>query len=345
MTFDHARHFREQVVWCERLGSPFTAALLARAADDFADIADLFSFRDDWRVHDASALRFAGALNAAVIGARAPEMAALYPAPGRAWSMDAVWPAALAFLARERDWVIDFLRQAPQTNETRRTIALLPAFLELAQYGPLHVREVGASAGLNLNWDRFGYRTQDWTLGDQSGCVIDTEWRGRAPRLDAKIEVASRAGCDVHPLDIRDDAAFRRLKAYIWPDQFERVARFERAAEVARAHYTAVDQEDAGAWLERRLAGALPRGVTVIYHSIAWQYFSAETDARARAAIEAAGARATDGARLAWVRFEHDKFLGYPGDDYTVDVALWPGDGVHRPIAKADPHVRWVEML
>ncbi len=347
MAFDHPTHFRGQVVWCEQLGSAFTAALLARAADEFAAIADLFAFRDDWRPHDASALRFAGALNAAVIMGRAPGLAALYPAPGRSWDIEAVWAAALRAIAADRDWFVEFLHQAPQTNETRRTLALLPAFLELAKHGPLHMLEVGASAGLNLNWDRFGYRTQDWTYGDvrAGACVIDTEWRGGRPALDVDVRVASRAGCDVHPLDIRDADSFRRLKAYIWPDQFERVARFERAVEVARAQYTAVDQEDAGLWLERRLSGDLPEGVTVIYHSVAWQYFPAETDARAKAAIAAAAARATPARRLAWVRFEHEKFLGYPGNDYVIDVAEWPGDGAFRPIAKADPHVRWVALL
>ncbi len=348
MTFDHAAHFRDQAVWCETLGSPFTAALLRRAADAFAAIGDLFSFRDDWRPHDASALRFAGALNAAVITGRAPALAALYPAPGRAADIDRVWPEALRVLAADRDWIVAFLHQAPQTNETRRAIALLPAFLDIAAGGgPLHMREVGASAGLNLNWDRFAYRTQSWTWGggDPRAPVIDTDWRGPAPKLDAKVEIASRAGCDVHPLDVRDAAARARLKAYIWPDQFERVARFERAADLATTHLTNVAEEDAGAWLERQLSGDLPEGVTILYHSVAWQYFPAETDARGRAAILAAGARATPARRLAWVRFEHERFLRYPGNDYVVDVALWPGDGAFRPIAKVDPHLRWAELV
>lgn len=345
MAFDHPRHFLHQADWATRLGSPFTAALLTRGARDFDRIAPLFTFRDDWRPHDAAPLRFAGGLNAAVISDRAPALAALYPEPGRAWNMDAVWAEALRTIEADSAWLMEFMRQAPQTNETRRTLALLPAFLRLSRHGPLHMREVGASAGLNMHWDRFGYRTQTWSFGAAAGCLIDTEWRGDAPDLAAAPSVATRAGCDVHPLDIRDEAATQRLKSYIWPDQFERVARFESAAEIARANYVGVARADAADWLERQLAGDLPEGVTVIYHSVAWQYFPADTDARGRAAIHAAGARATPQRRLAWVRFEHDKFLGYPGDGYTIDMALWPGDGAFTPIAKADPHVRWVELL
>lgn len=344
--FDHAKQFRDQQQWCLRLGSPFTAALLGHGADRFDDIAHLFAFKTDWWAGDASALRFAGALNAAAISGRAPELTALYPPARTEWDIGEIWRAALASIAREPEWYSAFMHQAPQTNETRRSIALLPAFVAAARCGgPLHMREVGASAGLNLNWDRFAYRTQSWSRdGAANAPVIDTDWRGNALNVRA-LDVATRAGCDVHPLDVRDAAQRLRLKSYIWPDQPERVARFERAADLAIAHDVRAVQADAGAWLEAQLAGAPPEGVTIIYHSVAWQYFSKETDARARTAIATFAAQATPQRRVAWVRFEHDKFLGYPGDDYTVDLAMWPGDGTPRVIAKVDPHVRWVAPL
>ena len=61
-----------------------------------------------------------------------PELAARYPAARPDWSMDEVWPVARAFLARERAAVAEFIRSAPQTNETRRSIALLAGFLAFA---------------------------------------------------------------------------------------------------------------------------------------------------------------------------------------------------------------------
>lgn len=47
-----------------------------------------------------------------------------------------------------------------QTNEVGRSALLLPAFVLVsrqAQRRPLHLVEIGASAGLNLLWDRYGY--------------------------------------------------------------------------------------------------------------------------------------------------------------------------------------------
>src|SRR5262249_23955211 len=154
-----------------------------------------------------------------------------------------------------------FVQSPPQTNETRRTIALLPGFFAAARGGgPLHVLEIGASAGLNTNWDRFAYRAGGWSWGatDPGAPSIDTAWRGPAPDLSTPLTVASRGACDLQPLDVRDPAQRDQLRAYVWPDQTERLARFDRAVALAIRHVTRVERAAADAWLAERLAGTLP---------------------------------------------------------------------------------------
>lgn len=346
MAFDPVHNFRAQAESCAEFGSPFTCALLLRAADNWDVVGPLFEERA-WHARDAISIRFAGALHAAVLMGRAPALAAEYPAAKRNWGTDAVWRQATRAIEADRAWFEAFLKHPPQTNETRRTICLLPAFLEAAAGGgPLHMLEVGASAGLNQNWDRFAYDAGAWRWGsaDPGAPRVDTEWRGPAPRV-APVVVASRAACDAHPLDIRDAASRARLRAYVWADQVDRLERFDRAVALALANDTRVETEDAGKWLEKRLAGALPEGVTIVYHSIAWQYFSGETHAHAKAMIAAAAKRATPERRLAWVRYEHNKVLGLNEEGFSLDLTQWPGDGVPRRIAHVDPHARWVEML
>ena len=66
-----------------------------------------------------------------------------------------------------------------------------------------------------------------------------------------------------------------------------------------------IDEEDAGAWLESQLAIDVPRNtVTVVQHSLMWQYLPDETKQRAEAAIAEAGERATRRRPLAHVSFE-----------------------------------------
>jgi len=71
------------------------------------------------------------------------------------------YPAFRAFCLSHRQQIIDVVTtRLVQTNEVSRCAYLLPAFGLIAETArlPLALVEVGASAGLNLLWDRYGYR-------------------------------------------------------------------------------------------------------------------------------------------------------------------------------------------
>ena len=342
-------HFAEQARFCEVYGSPFMARLLEELARDIAAGGPAADLVADWPRSprtDALAVRLAGALHAAVLSGRDPALAAEYPAAAPAWDIARVWPLARAFLARERDWVAGFLASAPQTNETRRTIALLAGFLFLAARHDLELEmlELGASAGMNLYWDRFAYRTASWSWGGDRAVQITTEWNGPPPPLDAVPRIRSRAACDLNPIDIRDPAERLRLRAYIWADQTERLARFDAAAALAIASDARVERADAAEWLEARLPRRSPDALTVVYHSVFYQYPRTETRQRIARAIEQAGESAT--APLAWLRLEPEAVLGGPRDSvrFVVDLVTWPG-AERRTLAITDGHGNFVNAL
>lgn len=119
-----------------------------------------------------------------------------------------------------------------QTNECRRCAALLPGIWE----GPLdrfHLVEVGTSAGLNLALDRYRYRWGDLVWGPESSVTIESELRGAEPRL-RNIEVLSRTGLDLNPIDANDPDERLWLEALIWPEHHERRARLSAALEMIR---------------------------------------------------------------------------------------------------------------
>jgi hypothetical protein len=345
-----ARVFDLQAGWCTAMGSRFMAELMGEVRDDVSAGGVTAALIGDWPSNplaDALPMRFAGALHAAALSGRDPVLAALYPRNGAAWDAGAVWAAVQDFIVRERDWVVAFLTDPPQTNETRRAIGLLPAFLACARHGPLHLLEIGASAGLNLMWDRFRFETPSWSWGVGEAPVITTDWQGPPPAdLDARVMVAARAGCDRNPLDVHDPEHVLRLRAYLWPDQPERLQRLDAALALSQREGVRPEQADAAAWLTQRLAALLPEGVTVIYHSVVWQYLPPETKRAATAAIEAAAMRADDAHRLTWVRFEANAVLGLEGalEEMSVELLQWPG-GVRRIMSRVDPHARWVKPI
>ncbi|MEZ5995632.1 MAG: DUF2332 domain-containing protein [Hyphomonadaceae bacterium] len=341
-------HFREQAIFCTEYGSPFTGQLISCFADDLEGEGPVAALTRDWTTNpraDVVALRLAGALHAAALTGRDAALAAGYPAANPNWDMGEIWPLARAFLAREPDWVGQFLRYAPQTNETRRAIGLLAGFLEFAQQwqGPMDMLEIGASAGLNMNWDRFAYKTATWSWGGASAVVIDTDWQAATPAIEARPSVRGRSGCDINPLDIRDEGERQRLKSYIWPDQADRLARFDGAVALALEHDIRVERADAAAWIADKLAKRARDAATIIYHSVFLQYPPRDTRAAIVRAITEAGAEAVSSAPLAWVRLEPEAVTDgvENGLRFVIDLTTWPG-GVRRKLGFTDGHVRTV---
>lgn len=348
-------HFREQAGFCRELGSPFMEALCTAMADDIEAGGPVARLVKDWPDNprrDALSLRIAGYLHYSALGRRAPDLTAVYPAANPDWTMAEVWPVARDWLARHERAARIFMKSPPQTNETRRAIALLPGFLKAAgQFpGPMHLLELGASAGLNQNWDRFNYRTSRWELTGRSDVTIETDWDGPPPdHLDITINVASRAACDQSPIDLSKSSSARRLKSYVWPDQPERLARLDAAVALARRTRARVEQADAAAWLRTKLESRPEQGLSLIYHSVFLQYPPAETRQALREMISEAGAAASWERPLAWVCFEPGAFfqgpdnVGIDPNDFITYVKLWPGEEEYR-LLRSDGHVQKVEL-
>ena len=96
-----------------------------------------------------------------------------------------------------------------QTNAVPRSLVLRIAMTRVAAElaAPVHLIEVGASAGVHLRFDRYGYVVGGVQYGDAGSRVqIDAELRGtRAlPDLDAIPPVASAVGVDLAPVDATD---------------------------------------------------------------------------------------------------------------------------------------------
>jgi len=344
--------FRLQARFCLDFGSPFTSQLLDRAADDIAADGIVAQLTANWPGHpraDAVSLRFAGALHAAVLTGRDPDLAAHYPGTVNDWSMDAVWPLAEVFLKRDAAWVRQFMASPPQTNETGRATGLAAGFMFLAESapGPFHLLELGASAGLNLNWDQFRYAYESWGRSKGAGPLIPTVVTGELPPW-RDVAIASRAACDQNPIDPATAEGALRLRAYVWADQAARLDRLNAAIDLAITSGLKVEKADAAAWTRVKLAGDLPRGVTVIYHSVFYQYPPRDVRIAISDAVEEAGRRASADRQLAWVRFEPESILGAATGSarYVLNIVRWDGAGQHeQTLADVDPHGRFMSWV
>jgi hypothetical protein len=320
-------HFQRQAETCERLGSPFTAAVLTALADALAGgapaLAPVARHAGDPKA-GALALRVAGALHRIAQDGRDHRLARLYSCGDASLARRSAALLSSVLLANQH--ILEaYLASPPQTNEPARSAMLLGGFLTVAAATrlPLGVLEIGASAGLNLIFDRYRYDFGSWRWGGEGAVpTIAAAWQGPRPP-DVPLLVRHRRGCDSHPLDLRADESRRRLRSYVWPDQRDRLRRLEAAIATALSFDPpVVDHDDAADWLEAHLEKLQPGNVTVIVHSIVWQYLTAEKRARITGAIVRRGAAAKAGAPpLAWLRLEPEPDRAQP----ALRLTLWPG--------------------
>lgn len=277
---------------------------------------------------DALPLRLAAGLHALVLTGSDPALAAAYAA------RDPL-SAALAALDRHGAHLDRWLDTPPQTNEVRRSAPLLAAaHLLTARFGlPLTLSELGASAGLNLLWDRCTLALPTRTLG-QGPISLAPAWEGPLPPAPP-FTIADRAGCDLNPLDPETDRLC--LLAYLWPDQPDRLTRTEAALREAAALRPKITQADAADWLDHRLATPRQGRLHIVFHTVAAQYFPATTRARITESLRTAGGKATPTAPLAHLTMEAD---GTP-DGAALTLTTWPG-GQAEPLGRACFHGRWV---
>ncbi len=339
-------HLREMVRICNELGSPFTAQLFEKMVKDFDAGGPTAALIDEWPTNpraDFLALRLAGALHAAALTERDSALTMAYPPRNTFWRMEELWPIARTFLQRESAWVAQFLKSPPQTNETGRSIALLAGFLYFADQwdGPVDMLEIGASAGLNLIWDKFSYQTQTWSWGSPGSVLIEADWQGPIPPTDALPRIRRKAACDLNPLDIRIPEERLRLRSYIWPDQPDRLARFDGAVALALESGLEVERANAADWLLKKLSARALDAATIVYHSVFLQYPPEEVRQDIVRTIYDAGAAATSKAPLAWVRVEPEALVDGVADSkrFTIDLTVWPG-GVRRIVGHTDGHGR-----
>jgi hypothetical protein len=271
-------------------------------------------------------------------------LAAYYPTVGGDWPRPGLAQALTDFCAERAERLQSTLAmRRTQTNETARCAGLLPTFAAVGDGRPLALIEVGASAGLNLNWDRYAYDYGGTPAGAPSSpLTIACELHG--PRVPPLVPppVSTRVGVDLSPLDASDHADARWLHACLWPDQPARHARLEAALDIAREHPVEVRRGDALEELPGLIAEPPEDTLVCVFHTAAVAYFGDERVQELTALLEAVERE------IVWVSGEASSILGGGpvAEGAPLHFALMagrPGALVER--GRMGHHGGWLEWL
>ncbi len=342
MSDDLVASFRWQAEACRELGSPFYGSLIDLITDDLTEggpIRRVVRGYESDAGASALALRLMGTVHGMVLSGEAPLLAEHYPSVGGDGDPLAAAAEFVPYVADHEQRVRSGLVNAPQTNEVGRSAALFGALLHLRPDTPVRLFELGASAGLNMLADRFRYLAAD---GDSWGpvsspVVLEGAW-DRVPS-HTEVELMERRGTDLSPVDITSEEGALTLTSYVWPDQITRLERLRAVIGIAHRHPVVVETGGVGDFLTD--IELVEDTLTVVWHSIMWQYVAAAEQERASDEFARLIDSSTSTARFVHVSFEPHR----PDPDQRVVyvVAYEDRNGEHI-IGEAAPHgipTRW----
>ncbi len=120
---------------------------------------------------------------------------------------------------------------------------------------PVRLVEIGTSAGLNLRADQFWISGAGVSFGPESSPVrMPGAWHGQPPPV-RPVEVVSRTGGDLAPVDPVSEQGRLLLLAYVWADQVDRLDRLRGACELAARIPADLRREAASQTIARTQAG------------------------------------------------------------------------------------------
>ncbi len=236
--------------------------------------------------------------------------------------------------------------------------------------GELSLVEIGASAGLNLCWDSFGMRLVFPDLGEDGKEVVRMAGDRRSPvqlrcevglgeggeggegrprgqaerpsRVQATLAglaagaplppVVERLGMEIEPPDLERPAEADWLRAFLWPEQPERRARFDAAIDLGRRHRWPVVKADASRDLLRESARLRADTQLCLVHTYLVTQLTRETRSDLRAQI----------GQLSRAREVIQIGVEEPEDEVLLTVTFWKqGETVaERVLGRCDPHGR-----
>ena len=251
-------------------------------------------------------------------------------------------PALRAFCLEHEQALTSLLAtRMVQTNVVRRCASVLPAFAhvdELGLGGTLYLIEIGASAGLNLNWDNYGYDSGAGSVyGDpRSPVQISSTFRGsQRPVMPGVLPIlAGRVGVDLNPIGLNDPEEALWLKALVWPERSDELELLEAAMQVALETPPKVTKGDALDLLPGLIDSVPEDQIPCLFHSHVLNQFPRE----ARKAFWDLVVEHGSKMNMAVVSKEGG------GEDSVVEVTHFR-DGVktHQRLANCDSHGYWLE--
>ncbi len=179
-----------------------------------------------------------------------------------------------------------------QTNEVQRCALLLPAVNMVSEKSgveKISLVDVGASGGLNLLMDQVFIQYSDGSSAGPLNSTLRLECESKGlslPDFKNGIQISSRIGIDLNPVDLLNADQREWNLALIWPDQFERIKRLQKALKLLSSNKILLRKGNANQILDEVVSEIPEDQLVCVMHSFTLNQFSKEEREKIETTLE-----------------------------------------------------------
>lgn len=258
---------------CKQI-SPLYYDLSTKIAQD----EELISIASHCRYRQPMPNLFLAAVHYLLLQGKSNELANYYPSITPNFSQELPFELFKQFCLQNKYEIID-LEQSKlvQTNSLNRAAYIMPIISNLFDGKEINIVDIGTSAGLTLNFDKYEYHYNNEYCFGKSPVKIRSEIReGILPYFTQPVKINRKIGIDQNPLDLKIQENADWLKALIWADLTERIEKIEEAIKIAKQEKIQFEKSDKVQGFQEIIQSQEKQIPLVIYHTHALYQFSPE---------------------------------------------------------------------
>ncbi len=272
------------------------------------------------------------------------ELAHYYPSIHSQYKEDPPFALFKEFCLKRRDQIIELEQsRLVQTNSLNRCAYLMPIFSSYSRGEEVILVDIGTSAGLTLNMDRYAYFYDDVHTFGRSDVKIQSEERGgKMPAFDQMVSFRSKLGIDQNPLDLSDQNNVDWLRALVWADRLPRHEKISAAISLAQKENLQFEKASTIPEFERIIESQDDDAPLLVFHTHVLYQFSKGERVEFTNMMERIGSHRD----LLYLAAEHSSVLQ---NDHGMDGVLVEstefkkGTKSIRLHAQTNGHANWIK--
>ena len=205
-------------------------------------------------------------------------LAGYYPSITKAFNSNLSFDAFKEFCIRNKKHIIALEQtKIVQTNALNRCAYLMPILSSLFDSKAVNLIDIGTSAGLTLNMDKYEYHYNNSHFIGESPVKIRSEIKGgELPKFENIVQIKNKIGIDQNPIDLKVNENANWLKALVWADNTERLEKVEQAIQIAQQEHIQFKKAKTILEFEEIIQNQEKNTPLVIYHTHVLYQFTVE---------------------------------------------------------------------